>query len=209
MHPYLTRLGVRSEVQEFIAPFIVAHPSGLLFQQGLYHEHFGLAFHRVNAGDGLWIAGELNTSLVSQVFIGGSVMDLIGFLQFYGHTVPDWDRIMLVATGPNPSKAALSNLGGLLKEKAITLLYPADVLGAIADLKVAAAFRCMPAAAFLAEKEKLQIAFRASVYEFDQQGFSLSKFERLAKFRFNVCSRKPKQGVSFLEQLKAGAFPSL
>jgi len=115
---------------------------------------------------------------------------------------------LFMATGSMPTEIQLRWIRRELCGKSLTLLFPRDLVGAIADLKVAAAFRRMPAAAFLAEKERLKICFRAKVYEFDQQTFTLSAFERASAYRFKVVTCKPKHGASFLEQLKAGAFPS-
>ena len=207
MHPYLTRLGVRPEVQAFFAPYDSDANGGLLFQQGDYVEHFGMAFHRVDAGGDCWMAGETNRVMTERVFISSSVMDMIAFLHYGGHTISLWKQAVFIAVGVKPSIAGLSRISGFA-DKPMTLLFPADGLGAITDLKVAAAFRRVPAAAFLAEKERLKISFRAEVYEFEQRGFSLSAFEKASGYRFNVTTRKPRHGASFLDQLKAGAFPS-
>jgi hypothetical protein len=209
MHPYLIRLGVRPEVQEFFSPFYSSDSGDLLFKQGGYCEHYGFAFHRVPPGGDFWLAGELNLALVNQVFISASAIDAIAFLHFHGYALTKWDNSLFVATGTNPSTTQLRWISEELKGKKLTMLFSKDMLGSIADLKVAAAYRRWPAAAFLAEKEKLKICFRAKEYVFDQQSFSLSAFERASTYRFKVITSKPKHGVSFYEQLKAGAFPSI
>jgi hypothetical protein len=209
MHPYLTRLGVRLEVQDLFAPDDPGISGDLFFQQGDYREHFGLAFHRVQAGNDLWMAGEPNLKWVGRAFISHSVMELIAYLHYYGHTLLCLDKCLFIAIGNKPAKVQLHWMADRLKGKSLTLLFPADLPGAIADLKIAAAFRRVPAAAFLAEKERLNICFRAKVFEFERQKFSLSAFERASGYRFNVTTCKPKHGAGFLDQLKAGAFSSL
>jgi hypothetical protein len=208
MHPYLMRLGVRPEVQAFFAPFYSDNSGDLVFQQGNYREHFGLSFHRVQAGNDLWIAGESDLALAARAFISHSVMDIIAFLHYYGHTLANWDRAVFIATGASLTAAQLRWISDNLADKSLTLLFPADLPGAVADLKVAAAFRRVPAAAFLSEKERLKICFRNKIFEFDRPAFSLSAFEKVSGSRFNVATRKPKHGASFLEQLRAGAFPT-
>jgi hypothetical protein len=208
MHPYLARLGVRSEVQAFFAPYYSDGSCDLLFQLDNYREHFGFAFHRIPSGGDFWLAGELNLFLVDRGFISNSAMDAIAFLHFFGHTLPNWENMLFIAIGLKPSEMQLRWIRDKLAGKQVTLLFPADLPGNVTDLKVAAAFRRLPAAAFLAEKERLKICFRAKVYEFDQQTFTLSAFERASTHRFKVVTCKPKHGASFLEQLKAGAFPS-
>lgn len=209
MHPYLTRLGISAEVQAFFSPFCPGASTDLVFQHGSYREHFGLAFHRLSPGGDCWLAGETNFAWVNQVYIGSSAMDLIAFLQLYGQTMPDWSHLLFVATGITPSAGQLRWIRENLSVKKLTLLFPNDLLGKITDLKVAAALRGLPAAAFLAEKEMLTVCFRAREYHFDQQNFSLAAFERAANYRFKVVTRKPKLGSSFYEQVKAGAFPSI
>ncbi len=208
MHPYLTRLGVRPEVQAFFSPNYADDFCDLFFQQGNYREHFGFAFHRIPGGGDFWLAGELNLSMVDRVFISISAMDAVAFLHFFGHSLADWENILFIATGIKPTTIQLCWIRDKLAGKHLTLLFPADLLGAITDLKVAAAYRRIPAAAFLAEKERLKICFRAKVYEFDQRTFTLSAFERASAYRFKVVTCKPKHGASFLDQLKAGAFSS-
>jgi len=208
MHPYLTRLGVRPEVQAFFEPYYSAISGDLFFQHGNYREHFGMAFHRIPSGGDFWLAGELNLSMVDRVLISNSAMDAIAFLHFYGHSLADWENILFISTGIKPTAIQLRWIRDRLAGKHLTLLFPADLPGNVTDLKVAAAFRRMPAAAFLAEKERLNICFRAKVYEFDQQTFTLSAFERASTYRFKIVTCKPKHGASFLDQLKAGAFPS-
>ena len=208
MHPYLTRLVVRPEVQAFFEPYYSAGSGDLLFQQGNYREHFGMAFHRIPSGGDFWLAGELNLSMVERVFISNSAMDAVAFLHFFGHSLADWENILFISTGIKPTAIQFCWIRDKLAGKHLTLIFPADLPGNVTDLKVAAAYRRMPAAAFLAEKERLKICFRAKVYEFDQQTFTLSAFERASAYRFKVVTCKPKHGASFLEQLKAGAFPS-
>ena len=208
MHPYLTRLGVRAEVQAFFEPYYLAVSGDLLFQQGNYREHFGFAFHRIPSGSDFWLAGELNLSMVDRVFISTSAMDAIAFLHFFGHSLADWENILFISTGIKPTAIQLRWIRDKLGGKHLTLLFPADLPGNVTDLMVAAAYRRMPAAAFLAEKERLNICFRAKVYEFDRQTFTLSAFERASAYRFKVVTCKPKHGASFLDELKAGAFPS-
>ena len=209
MHPYLIRLGVRPEVQSFFSPFYTAASGDLIFQQGVYLEHFGMGFHRLSQGRDCWLAGEKNLALVSRVFVGESAMDAIAFLHFQGHTLANWERSLFVATGAGLPGARLRWIREQLKGKKLTMLFPGDLPGRIADLKVAAAFRGMPAAASLAEKERLTVSFRAKEYQFDRETFSLAAFERAANYRFKVVTQKPKHGASFYEQLKAGAFPSI
>jgi hypothetical protein len=209
MHPYLSRLGVRSEVQEFFAPFYASNPAGdLVFIQDSYREHFGFAFHRVAAENSLWLAGQDNLALVRRVLVCASAMDAIAFLHFYWHVFPQPDSLCFIAAGYRPVAMQLSWIRQNCFGKKLELLFPNDLLGGITDLKIASTFRRLPVSVFLSEKERLKVCFRAKEYVFEQETFSLNAFERASNYRFKVITRKPKYGVSFYETLKAGAFPT-
>lgn len=113
MHPYLTRLGVRPEVQVFFGPYFQSGKQGhLVFNYGDAAEHFGLAFHRIPVSENCWQAGCRGFNRVSLVVICSSAMEAIAFYDFkYSvYTMPD--SLLFIAVGTRP---IATNSGGLTK----------------------------------------------------------------------------------------------
>jgi hypothetical protein len=206
MHPYLTRLGVRPEVQQFFGPYFSSDAVGnLVFPYGDSIEHFGFAFHRVPASTHFWIAGDTNFDMIRQVMIGASAMDAIAWLNQNYSTFSNMDNLLLLSTGTSLNAAHSQWIGQNLNNKIVTLIFSKDFLGRIVDLKLAGAIRRMPVAISLAEKE-IQVIFRFKQYAFQQDKFSLSAFEKAAKYHFNIRTQKPKNFDAYFDLLKANTF---
>ncbi|MDB5141215.1 MAG: hypothetical protein JWR12_3131, partial [Mucilaginibacter sp.] len=92
-----------------------------------------------------------------------------------------------------------------LTGKTFALVFARDVLGRVADLKIAAGLRRMPVAVYFEREEMLRVVFRSTSYLFRQADFSLNAFERAAGYRFNIPARKPRGFNSFFDQLNANA----
>src|SRR5437868_1550822 len=99
MHPYLTRLGVRTEVQRFFEPFTDVGEKGLLFNYGDAVEHYGFAFHRIPVSRNFWIAGNLNFAMVSQVVICSSAMEAVAFFHYHFTRFRCADNLLFLSGG--------------------------------------------------------------------------------------------------------------
>lgn len=189
MNAYLTRLGIRTEVQEWLAPYYYTNDAGnLCFAYAGDTEVYGLAFHRVPQNGGCWIAGAGN--LVSQTVICSSAMEAIAWLNC--HTV-NLEHLQVIATG------AKISLPPLPKSKKV-LVFGNDLLGRICDLKAAAILDRHPVEISM-DGEELQISFRTKRYSLNAETFSLNAFERLSGYRFHSKTSKPRQHSSWLNQL--------
>lgn len=207
MHPYLTRLGVRPEVQEFFKPYFTDDRTGnLVFSYHDAIEHFGFAFHRVPVSQNLWIAGDANFSMIKQVFVCASAMDAVAYLNLNFASFKYTDSLLFLATGAKPNAAQIKWINQNLKDKIFTLLFSKDLLGCICDLKIAAGIRRMPVAISLLSEESLLVIFRFKQYSFQANTFSLNAFEKSAKYRLNIRAQKPKNFDNYLAQLQANAF---
>jgi len=206
MHPYLSRLGVDQEVQEFFEPFYSAGPHGdLCFSYGEDVERYGLAFHRVPVTPGFWRAGNLHFSQVSQVIVCSSAMDAIAWLQTHRHFFPTLHGLLFLSLAAAPRATHINWIKQFLPGKQFRLLFPKDILGNIADLKLAAGIRQIPIEIYLLPGEKLGVQFRLKTYVFEQAVFSLHAFEIAAGFRFHIPTQKPRAFESYFQQLKASA----
>jgi len=206
MHPYLTRLGIRPEVQSFFQPYFNSDGTGnLVFSYQDSFEHFGFAFHRVPDSEYLWMAGNNNFSHIRQVFICGSAMDCIAFLNFNYSAFRHTDNLLFVSTGIRPNADQLRWINENLDGKMFSLVFSNDLLGRICDLKAAAGIRRMPLA-ISTTGEEIVVYFRHKAYHFLFDEFSLNAFEKQAGYRFNMNTLKPKCADSWFSWLKEKIF---
>lgn len=206
MHPYLTRLGIRPEVQRYFRPFFRADEFGnLIFPYGDDREHFGFAFHRVPITDECWLAGNLHYAQVRLVILSASALDAVSWLNKKYYSIPFAQNLLFISLGAGISEAQLYWLKEELKGKKYQFIFTNDLLGRMADLKVAAAIRGWRTSVYVAADEKIAVSFRAANFLFSQGAFSLSAFEQAAGVRFGIPAIKPKLHISFFDELKAEA----
>ena len=195
MHPFLTKLGVAPVVQDYFAPYFITDIEGnLVFSYGDEAEHFGFAFHRVPA-NGFWQAGNSNLSMIRYVFLCDSAMEAISFFSLNYHSFRQIDQCLFIAGNP----------AFKLPGKSCSLIFGKDILGKVRDLVTAAKIRNMPLSVLLTEND-VQIYFRQKKYDIPHQSFSLSAFEKLSGYRFNLRICKPKNNDCWLDQLKTTTF---
>lgn len=206
MHPYFTRLGIRPEVQHFFWPFYRVDAIGnLLFAYGEETEHFGFAFHKVPVTDGFWLAANLQFSQVRLVILSASALDAVSWLNKKVAAFPQTENLLFVSLGAGVNDAQLLWIRKHLGRKSFRLLFGRDVLGRMADLKLAAAIKGWPLAVYLGKGEQVVVSFRQHHFSFSQEQFSLAAFERAAGVRFGVATDKPKVYNTFFDELKAEA----
>jgi len=189
MNAYLTHLGIRSEIQDWLAPYYYTDAGGnLCFAYGDDSEVYGPGSHRLPLSGTYWKAGAGN--LVSQTVICSSAMEAIAWLNC--HTV-NLDSLMIIATGSKISLPAFP------KSKC-TLVFGNDLLGCICDLKAAARLAGQPVEIRVSDNV-IHISSRCRRFCLAADTFSLSAFERLSGYRFHVRTSKPRQHSSWLNQL--------
>jgi hypothetical protein len=209
MHPYLVRLGVHPAVQAYFAPYYTSDTFGdLSFDYADAREIYGLAWHRVPSAEDLWMAGSEDFSMIRRVFICSSAMEAIAWLHYHHSMLGNLDQLCFLATGSSLSDSKLQLLRDGVAGKQCALLYSNDLLGKICDLKVCAAL-CSQPVTISACEDRVGVAFRAVTYELNADQFSLNKFEKLAAFRFNVQTLKPKGALTWLDRLTASAFNNI
>lgn len=205
MHPYLTRLGVRQEVQEYVEPYCFSNDAGdLCFAYGNEFEHYGFAFHRVPIVSCFWMAGNLNFSQVRQVIICASAMEGIAWLNHNWFSFFDAENLLFLSVGASLHHQHIRWLREQLTGKEFTFVFGKELLGRLTALKLAADIRGQRLhIAYLAE-EKIQILFRGRNFIFSPENLSLNALKKLSGFRFRVRISTPKNYNTFFEQLKAG-----
>src|ERR1700744_1744799 len=201
MHPYLTRLNILAEVQDFFSPFHDTDGRGnLCFNYGNDTEIYGLAYHRVPATSQCWIAGPRNFALVRQVIICSSAMEAFAWLTCHINAYRSLDYLLFIATGSRITHEKLTWVRNELPGHKYGLLFGNDLLGKICDLKAAAALHGL-AVKISGEQNGLSIHFRYRCFRMDHQLFSLNAFSRLSGFRFGVQTLKPAHYCNWLDQL--------
>lgn len=208
MHPFLTRLGVGLEVQVFFEPFFRVDDLGnLLFDYGDGVEHFGFAFHKVPVSKNFWMAGNRIFSQVRQVVICASAMEAVSWLKNKQTAFGSFDGLLFLSVGAAVRDAHGIWLNKNLRSKDFRLVFGRNLLGRVADLKLAAAICSWPLEIYH-DNDRLAVSFRSRVFSFSQENFSLNAFEKAAKCRFGISCDKPKGYNSYFDLLKASAFPT-
>jgi hypothetical protein len=177
----------------------------LLFAYGEETEHFGFAFHKFPVTNKLWLAGNLHFPQVRLVILSASALDAISWLNKKLPAFPHTENLLFVALGAAVSEVQVTWIREQLAGRSLKLLFGRDVLGRIADLKLAAGIRGWPLSVYLGAGEQVVICFRQHNFSFRQENFSLAAFEKAAGIRFGVATDKPKTHNSFFDELKAQA----
>jgi hypothetical protein len=210
MHPYLQRLGIRPGVQQFFGLFYDSDEEGnLCFAYGGSFEHFGFGFHYIPASPDFWMAGNLNYSQVRQVIISGSALDAVSWLNKKAALLSHTENLLFLSTGTAVQSEHIRWLHTYLQHKEYCLIYGNDLLGRMAALKMAAGIRGVAVEIYAVPGERIAVGFRWRVFYFSQENFSLNAFEKAAKFRFGIRCDRPKNHLTFFDELKAEALFTL
>jgi hypothetical protein len=206
MHPYLTRLGVRQEVQEYVEPYCFSNDAGdLCFAYGNEFEHYGFAFHRVPIVSCFWMAGNLNFSQVKHVVICASAIECIAWLNHNWFSFSDRESLLFLSAGASLHHQHIRWLRVQLTGKDFTFVFGKELLGRLTAFKLAAGIRGQQLHIAYLTEEKIQILFRGRTFLFDPENFSINMLEKASGYRFRVRNSTPKNYNTFFEQLKAGA----
>lgn len=108
---------------------------------------------------------------------------------------PDSRRLLCISIGILPEKVRLQTLIPYLRNKKIILLMPDDLLGRIADIKIAAWLRKHDVQLTHCQTGTIQIAFKNKIYNFPEHKISLSAFEKASGFRSKIRTHKIKFSI--------------
>ena len=198
MRTYLEELGVHPRVQHFFNPFLTQTCEEVIFKYGTSYEHASANFHKVPITEELWTAGE--AGIATDIFICGSAMDAIAWLNLHHFKFRSFDHLLFIATGA-VLNSNLLDAAPLQKNspKKIHLLFSRDTLGAICDLKLASFIRNKPLKIHYQEN-LFNVSFENKNYEFDR--LSLHALEKASGYNFRIRTHKPKNTPTYYEQLR-------
>jgi len=192
MNALLTAMGVPAIIQEFF------HTEELLFNYGGHYEQYTERFHRVPTTRHLWLAGNDHTH---QVIITSSAMEAVAFLTLNRHRYPVLNSITCIAIGNLPHDGQLRWIRSQFPKQKYTLVFGNDLLGILADIRVAAGLKGKMVT-FSNREGLITVSFNRVKYQFPEEAISLNAFEKAAAIRTGCRTVKPKVFNSFLDQLK-------
>jgi hypothetical protein len=197
MNALLSALNVPVEVQQFF------NADELLFNYGGHYEQYDTGFHRVPTTTHLWLAGN---SLSKTVILTSSAMEAIAYLTINRYKFSNLRDVTFMALGNLPSTGQLKWIRDTFRKRKFILVFGNDLLGRMADIRVAAGLRNKPVA-FHYTAFRIGVKCRRVLYEFDIDQLSLNAFEKATAIRTGCRTDKPKKFTSFLDQLKHDANP--
>lgn len=192
MSPILTELGVSEELQAFF------RVTDLVFSYGNDTEFFGRELHFIPKTPNLWVAGN---DITTEVVITYSAMEAIAYLTLNRHRYPRMDTLSFIAIGNLPHEGQLQWIrSGWLKKKH-TLVFGNDLLGRLADIKVAAGLADRRVRLYW-DSPNIRIETDNSHHAFAVDKISLNIYEKAFGIRSGIRTHKPRQFDTFLDQLK-------
>lgn len=126
----------------------------------------------------------------SHILISPSLDSAKTFINNHHSSFPDSRKLLCIPIGLIPSKAVIQEYIPRLKNKKIILLMPDDLLGRIADIKLAVWLRRKEVRLTYYQAGTIQIAFKNKTYHFPEHKISLSAFEKASGFRSKIRTYK-------------------
>lgn len=118
------------------------------------------------------------------------------FLYNHHSSFPDSRRLLCISLGFLLQRTHLQAFIPCLKNKKIILLMPDDLLGRIADIKIAAWLRNQNIQLTHCHAGMVRIAYKNKTYHFPEHKISLSAFEKASGFRSKIRTYKIKTSGS-------------
>jgi hypothetical protein len=191
MNELLTSLGIPDDVQDFF------NCRELRFDFGDEVELFGHGFHMVPNTSSLWVAGQGTGRFV---IVTSSAMEAISFLTCNKRHYPAFESLTFIAIGCLPHEKQAFWIKKRFPKSKFILVFGNDLLGRLADIKIAAGLSKKTIRLILLNS-KIQIIYEGRSFEFDNESLSLNVFEKSAGLRTGIRTVKPKETNTFLDQL--------
>ena len=191
MPALLTQLGVPPELQAFF------DLQDLYFTYGDEQEVYGPGFHHVPVTRDLWMAG---SHPATELIITPSAMEAIAYTTLNAWRHPANSLVSFIAVGLRPQPEQLQWLARYCLKRKITLVFPNDLCGRLADIVIAAGIRNKPVRPVW-NSPGVQLWLNNQVIQLPAEKLSLHTFEKAASLRTGIRTRKPGRFNTFLDQL--------
>lgn len=193
MNEILTGLGVPAELQALF------NHSECLFDFGDGYEHFGKGFHRVPTSQNAW---RCSPDCVTDVIITHSAMEAIAYITLNRHLHSSLSNIAFIAIGNYPHALQTDWIRNTFKKRKITLVFSSCILGVLADIRLVAGLQLLPVKMQLAGR-CIKLQCKGITCFLEQDSISLHKFEKTFGIRSGMKTSKPKNYLTYLDQLLA------
>lgn len=193
MNRLLTELGVPNDLQALF------NNSDCLFDFGDSHEHFGEGFHRIPTSQNVW---RMSRDSATDVVITHSAMEAIAYITLNRYLHPSLDNIAFVALGNYPHAMQMNWIRETFKKRKITLVFGNCILGILADIRVVAGLRSLPLRMQI-DGNCIRLQCKDRTHKIDQSALSLYLFENAFGIRSGIKTSKPKEHLTYLDQLIA------
>jgi len=147
----------------------------------------------------IWRVGDPS---VREVLLSNSVLEMLAYLTLHRPRYPFLEKVGLLSFGNLPSYGQLQWTRDYFSRPQYTLLFGADPLASLIDIRVACGLRGKSTRLrWIVEQVSIECKNQTSL--FDLEKISLFSFERTFGLRSGVRTRKPSKHPSFLEQLRS------
>lgn len=191
-------LNIRPVAAEFFSPFFKTRADGtMVFQYGkTAFESWIPGSNLIPSTQDIWLAGGDCPALITDLYIGYSAADLVCFASQRTHDLLRHpEQQAFAALGLLPTAKQIEQLQNSFPNARWHLLFPADLLGKIADACIAAWFKGY-AVFFRVNNDRITVKFRGQVFQLDSQIFSLHHFELASGMRSGIRTHKPPSGYN-------------
>lgn len=153
-------------------------------------EILSLESHRVPNTVEIWKAGGELPALVRRVYVFSSAINAIAFFHFYPDKLRPPEHVAVASLGLVPCKLQSEYLGGKYPNAKVFAVFDNDILGRVADCKLALWLKGKDAK-FMYEAETLKINYQGRLYQNPGSDFSLFSFQKQTRLRLGVRTYKP------------------
>ena len=191
MNRLLTELGVPQDLQALF------NNTDCLFEFGDAQEHFGRGFHRVPTSQNVWRAAPDH---VTDVIVTHSAMEAIAYITLNRFLHPIIENIAFIALGNFPHSLQMNWIRETFKKRKITLVFGNCLLGTLTDIRVVAGLRLLPLRMEL-RGNSIVLQCKRLTYAVQQEKLSVHVFEKAFGIRSGIRTSKPKNHLTYLDQL--------
>lgn len=189
----MAKLGVPAELQALF------NSPDCLFDFGDSTEHFGAGFHRVPTSQNVWrVAGDA----VTEIVITHSAMEGLAYITLNRHLHKGLENMAFVAIGNYPHTLQMGWLRENFRKRKFTLVFSNCILGTLADIRVVTGLRKLPVRMHL-QQNSIGLVCKGCYRVIEQSSLSLYVFEKTFGIRSGIKTSKPKNHLTYLDQLIA------